>query len=216
MQRIGIIDDVQSDRDDIQVTILDNVGIDSGIEFKNYELMTKTKNAVFHEILDDVEHDNIQALIVDYRLDTTAEVITGDEIIEFMHDEVPEFPVVVLTNVPDEGRKSDHTDADKVYAKKVFLVPNSAATVQMVGNIMLNMRKYTSRRAALEAQLAVELQKLDRNTMDENVLEKVIQIETELERYKPIYQTTADRVYDAGDLKAVFEQLKQIEDLFKL
>ena len=47
--QIGIIDDVKSERDDIQVSILDN--IDTGIEvgFKEYEIERKSKEVLFNE-----------------------------------------------------------------------------------------------------------------------------------------------------------------------
>lgn len=118
--QIGIIDDVKSERDDIQVSILDN--IDTGIEvgFKEYEIERKSKEVLFNEIREDISEELIQALIVDYRLDTTEDIIKGWEIIEFTHYEFPEFPVIIMTNAPDESKESQHTDADKVYAKKFF------------------------------------------------------------------------------------------------
>ena len=50
MYRIGIIDDVKSERDDIQVSILDNVNVGTKIEFKEYVLEHKTKDSLFNEI----------------------------------------------------------------------------------------------------------------------------------------------------------------------
>lgn len=73
MYRIGIIDDVKSERDDIQVSILDNVNAGTGVEFKEYVLEHKTKDTLFNEIREDVSDEVIQALIADYRLDTTEE-----------------------------------------------------------------------------------------------------------------------------------------------
>lgn len=49
MYRIGIIDDVKSERDDIQVSILDNVNVGTKIEFKEYVLEHKTKYSLFNE-----------------------------------------------------------------------------------------------------------------------------------------------------------------------
>ena len=120
MYQIGIIDDVAGQRADIQVAVLDNITEGTPVAFKEYELNSRSKEDLFKEIQEDISADRIHALIVDFRLDTTKDVIKGWEIIEFMHEEIPEFPVVILTNVPDEGLESPHTDADKVYAKKEF------------------------------------------------------------------------------------------------
>lgn len=213
MYRIGIIDDAESERADIQVSVLDNAGWDAEIEFKEYELETRTREDIVAEIRRDVEEGNIHALIVDFKLDTTADVIKGWEIIEFMHEETPEFPVVIMTNAPDESKESQYTDADKVYAKKVFLRPELEATKELVKNILLNMEKYVSRRKELEARLEIELKKLDRNGASEDALKEVIRIENELSRYKQIYQTRVDKALNLSDLKDAFEELEKYEKL---
>ena len=213
MYRIGIIDDAKSERADIQVSVLDNVGWDAEIEFKEYELEARTREDIVTEIRRDVEEGNIHALIVDFKLDTTADVIKGWEIIEFMHEETPEFPVVIMTNAPDESKESQYTDADKVYAKKVFLKPELDATKELVKNIMLNMEKYVSHRKELEMRLEIELKKLDRDGANEDILEEVIKIENELSRYKQIYQTRVDKALDMSDLKDAFEELEKYEKL---
>ena len=213
MYRIGIIDDAKSERADIQVSVLDNVGWDAQIEFKEYELEARTREDIMTEIRRDVEEGNIHALIVDFKLDTTADVIKGWEIIEFMHEETPEFPVVIMTNAPDESKESQYTDADKVYAKKVFLKPELDATKELVKNIMLNMEKYVSHRKELETRLEIELKKLDRDGANEDILEEVIKIENELSRYKQIYQTRVDKALDMSDLKDAFEELEKYEKL---
>lgn len=213
MYRIGIIDDAKSERADIQVSILDNAGWDAEIEFKEYELESRTREEIVAEIRRDVEEGNIHALIVDFKLDTTADVIKGWEIIEFMHEETPEFPVIIMTNAPDESKESQYTDADKVYAKKVFLKPELDITKELVRNIMLNMEKYASRRKELEARLEIELKKLDENGASDDTLEEVIKIENELSRYKQIYQTRVDKAMDMSELKDAFEELGKYEKL---
>ena len=211
--RIGIIDDVKSERDDIQVSVLDNAGWDSQIQFKEYELEARAREDILDEIRKDIEEDHIQALIVDYKLDTTKDVIKGWEIIEFMHEETPEFPVIIMTNAPDESKESQHTDADKVYAKKVFLRPELDATKELVHNIMLNMQKYITRRRKLEEKLRAGLKRLDQNGADEEALEIVIQVENELSRYKQMYQTTVDTVWNMGEIKDALKELKKYGSL---
>lgn len=215
MYRIGIIDDAKSERADIQVSVLDNAGWDAEIEFKEYELEARTRKDIVAEIRQDVEEGNIHALIVDFKLDTTSDVIKGWEIIEFMHEETPEFPVVIMTNAPDESKESQYTDADKVYAKKVFLKPELDITKELVRNIMLNMEKYVSRRKELEARLEIELKKLDENGTCEDTLEEVIRIENELSRYKQIYQTRVDKTLDMSELRDAFEELEKYEKLLR-
>lgn len=213
MYQIGIIDDVAGQRADIQVAVLDNITDGTSVAFKEYELNSRSKEDLFKEIQEDISADQIHALIVDFKLDTTKDVIEGWEIIEFMHEEIPEFPVVILTNVPDEGLKSQYTDADKIYAKKEFLKVDSPECAAMVEKILLNMKKYVSRRANLEAELTANLMRLEKNGSDMDAMEKVMEIESDLGRYKTIYQTVVDKSMDMDDLKEAFEQLKKYEDL---
>lgn len=213
MYRIGIIDDAKSERADIQVSVLDHVGWDAQIEFKEYELEGRTRGDIVSEIRHDVEEGTVHALIVDFKLDTTADVIEGWEIIAFMHEETPEFPVVIMTNAPDESKESQYTDADKVYAKKIFLRPELDETKELVKNIILNMEKYVSRRKELETKLGIELKKLDENGASQETLQEVIKIENELSKYKQMYQTTVDTVLDLADLKDAFTELEKYEKM---
>jgi formyltetrahydrofolate synthetase len=107
---------------------------------------------------------------VDFKLDTTEKIITGGEILDFMHEETPEFPVIILTNVPDESKTSGLTDPDKVYAKKTFLDPRSPETKEKVRNMQLNMEKYINHRQKLEARLVVALNKYQNDIDADNVM----------------------------------------------
>lgn len=215
MYRIGIIDDVKNERDDIQVSILDNVNAGTEVNFKEYVLEHKTKDVLFNEIREDVSEEVIQALIVDFRLDTAEDIIKGWEIIEFTHDEFPEFPVVIMTNAPDESKESNHTDADKVYAKKVFLNPQLDETKELVRNIILNINRYDKNRKELEAKLTVELQKLEKDGENIEILENIITIEKELTKYKQMYQTTLDTALEMDDLKEAFALLDKYENMLR-
>ena len=91
--------------------------------------------------------------------------------------------------------------------------PELEETKELVTNIILNMQKYVTRRDSLEEKLAIELQNLDKNSEDEKTLEQIMEIETELGRYKQLYQTTVDISLDMDELKDVFQQLKKYEEL---
>ncbi len=96
---------------------------------------------------------------------------------------------------------------------KGILKVDSPECAVMVGKILLNMKKYVSRRANLEAELTANLMRLEQNGSDMDAMEKVMEIENDLGRYKAIYQTVVDKSMDMDDLKEAFEQLKKYEDL---
>lgn len=213
MIQIGIIDDVPCDREDIKVSILDNFENKDLISFKDYVIEKKSKESLFKEIQTDIIENRINGLIVDFKLDTTAEIITGAEIVNFMHEETPNFPVVILTNVPEDSKESAVTDADKVYAKKLFLNTDSQDSKAMVHNIMLNIRKYMDNRCKLEGELDIVLNKLLESPDNEQLLSKVIALETNLSKYKQIFQSSYTNRVDLNSIRELAELLEKYKSL---
>lgn len=213
MWRIGIIDDKEGERADIQVSILENVERKEEVEFKEYDIERREKEELLKEILNDITEENIQTLIIDYRLDTSMMVIKGWEIADFVHNEIPEFPVIIMTNVPEESKESPYIDADKVYPKIIFLNTRHEDTPGMVKNIMLNIQRYIKRRNDLEGKLRLELKKLDQNSTNDEVISNILEIEQTLSKYKETEQTILDQTFDLGELKEVLEDIKDINKL---
>lgn len=210
MWRIGIIDDKEGERADIQVSILENVEHKNDIDFKEYEIVKKAKEKLFEEIIEDISEERIHTLIVDYKLDTSQVVIKGWEIVDFVHEHIPEFPVIIMTNVPEESKESIYIDADKVYPKIIFLDTKLPATEEMVKNILSNIQKYVKRRKELEGSLAMELDKLDKNSTDEEIIANVLELEKSLSKYTETQQTILDEALDMAELKVVLKELKDI------
>ena len=75
------------------------------------------------------------------------------------------------------------------------------------------MQKYITRRRKLEEKLRAGLKRLDQNGADEEALEIVIQVENELSRYKQMYQTTVDTVWNMGEIKDALKELKKYGSL---
>lgn len=213
MYIIGIIEDDERDRDDIIVSICDNIPKTETVDFKEYNIERKSKEDLFEEIREDIINDNLNALIVDYKLDTHDEVIEGREVVEFMHEETPEFPVVIMTNVPDDGKKSSVTDADKVYTKQTFLNPEKEETKQMMENILLNMKKYTEKRHKLEAELDMAIKKMNDEPNNPDVIGEIMEIESHLAKYKQIYEPTVDVNFNLNKLKEAAELLGDFEKM---
>lgn len=213
MLKIGIIDDAKIEQDDIQVSIFENWEDNSEIGFEVYVLEGKDKVTIFSQIMEDVLERKICTLIVDFKLDTTIDVIKGSDIVEFCHEKFPEFPVIILTNAPEESKASLCIDADKVYAKTVFLNPELIETKTLVNNIILNIKKYNTRRDELECNLMVALEELVAGDDNIDALGEVMAIEDELSKYKPMVETKIDRTINVNDLKEVFELLDKYEKL---
>ena len=103
---IGMIEDDRAEASAVMLSLVVNakqLGEDLGEEsFKLYDLEKKEnfREELFKKLIKDVQENVIQCLIVDYKLDTLDEVLEGIEVVKFMHETVPEFPVIILTDVP--------------------------------------------------------------------------------------------------------------------
>lgn len=214
MWTIGIVDDKLPEHADIQVAIYEKVPDKSEISFKDYELERRNREDILHEIMDDITCQRIHTLIVDYKLDTSVIVLKGWEIVDYFHEKVPEFPVIIMTNAPEESKESPYIDADKVYPKRVFLNTEDKNMPEMVKNILLNIQRYEKRRSELEGQLSIQLAELDKDSTNENVISSIVNIENSLSKYKEMDRTMLDKTFDLDDLKGVIKEIKEIEEYF--
>lgn len=186
--------------------------------FKLYELQEEPefREKLFAEIESDIINNQIQCLIVDYKLDTLREVLEGIEVVKYLHDKIPEFPVVILTNVPDKSKSNDKVDPDKVYAKEIFMKPDALETKEMVYRIERNLERYTKRRAELELQQEQVLQLvIGESKYDEQTYGKLLDIERELIKYVPIEMNGIDKAYDMEDMDKALDALREYKKLLE-
>ena len=186
--------------------------------FKLYELQEEPefKEKLFAEIESDIINNQIQCLIVDYKLDTLREVLEGIEIVKYLHDKIPEFPVVILTNVPAKSKSNDMADPDKVYAKEIFMKPDALETKEMVYHIERNIERYTKKRADLELQQEQALNLvIGESKYDEQTYGKLLDIERELIKYVPIEMNGIDEAYDMEDMEKALDALREYKKLLE-
>jgi len=172
------------------------------------------KETLQKELIDDIKYKRIQYLIVDYKLDSMHKVIEGKDIADYLHNKVPAFPVVVLTNVPERGKKEDSIDPDKIYDKRVFLNLDETSSAEMVFNIRRNVERYMGKRKSLEDSLSLMLEKLDREKDSDEKIELLAQIsklEDMLSDYTETGKTVAEKNFDLGRLKGLVADLIELE-----
>lgn len=216
---IGLIEDDAVEASEIMLTLIENSNGDlDGSSFKQYELKRESdfKEKLLDTIENDILNNQIQCLLVDYKLDFLHEIVEGIEIVKHFHAIVPEFPVVILTNVPETGKENDQADPDKVYAKKDFLNPDSIATKAMVYNIIRNIKRYSNTRAALEIDRETALGSIITNGhYSEQMYDKLITTERELAKYSPIVLNALDEEYKSTDMEKAIKELKEIKELIQ-
>lgn len=218
---IGLIDDNERELDDIQATIAskwqDTKKASDDVEFKTYQLAASIdfKEKLQKELLDDVEYERIQGLVIDYKLDSLRKVIEGRDIAEYLHEKVPAFPVVILTNAPERGKEEDEIDPDKVYDKEIFFNLDEPQSRDMVFNIRRNIERYVRQRAMIEADLSQTLDRLNQEKDSDakiGLLARIAELEDTLGDYTLTGQTSAEKAFDLTSLRDLVEGLVKLEE----
>lgn len=214
---IGMIEDDMAGASSAMLSLNENSDQIEEQSFKIYPLMKKEnfKKELFEKITEDIKDNRIQGLIVDYKLDTMDEVLEGIEVVNFVHELVPEFPVIILTNVPDTSKKNDKVDPDKVYAKEVFLNNEKEETRDMVYNIVRNLERYVKKRVELETRREQLLNCVVDNAQENETYGELLETEKELNKYTPIGMTEIDNTYKVDDMKEALELLKEYKGLLE-
>lgn len=221
MYRIGIIDDNLYEVDDIQATIYTvwtkHNDAPNEVEFKHYKLSSSPsfKDELLQELLYDIEHSIIQSLIIDYKLDSLRTVLEGKDIVDFLRDQVPFFPVIILTNAPQGSKTEEKIDPDKVYDKRSFFDLNSTTSCEMAFNIYLNIKRYINRRNELEQSLASALNELTSREgadVDISLISQISRIEEELSDYTITGQSYAERAFDLSELRELISELQSLDN----
>lgn len=216
MFNIGMIEDDKAEASAIMLSLNENSQRLNENSFKLYELekIPNLREQLFQEIKQDVIENKVQCVMVDYKLDTLKEVLTGIEVVQYLHEEVPEFPVIILTNVPDRGKENDIADPDKVYPKQTFMKPNDPETHEMVYHIERNMERYAKRRAELELKQEQLLVKaVGSEDAEDEMYGNLLDTERELSRYVPIDMNIVDETYDMKEMDKALSALQEYKKL---
>ena len=221
MYRIGIIDDNREEVDDIQATIYTvwtkHKDTPNEMDFKHYELSStpEFKNELLKNLLSDIENSIIQSLIVDYKLDSLRTVLEGKDIVDYLREKVPFFPVIILTNAPQGSKSEEEIDPDKVYDKRSFFDLDESASESMALNIYLNIRRYVNRRNELEQRLDKALNELTTRAgadVDIDLISEISKIEEELSGCTITGQSHAERAFDLSELRELIIELQAIDN----
>ncbi len=218
MYRIGMIEDDKAEASSVMLSLVHNAGQLGEESFILYELEKKEnfRQELFEKLIKDVQSDRIQCLIVDYKLDTLDEVLEGIEVVNYMHEVVSEFPVVILTDVPERSKENDKADPDKVYAKEIFMRPDDMETKEMVYHIIRNIERYTKKRAELEIRRKQILDKVvDDSKYEDEAYGELLKIEQVLNKYVPIEMTGIDQAYDMKSMREGLEMLREYKSLLE-
>lgn len=191
---IGLVDDNENQLSDIRAAIKINKPKDFEIDFKSYVIPSKSEDAInvlLTEIIDDIKNGRIHSLIIDYKIVISTKIIHGSELVNLIKKKLSNFPIVVLTEIPEDSKKSDFIDSDKVYIKREFLKVKEDYSKEKISNIFDSIEKYVSQKDALLAKLEDQQNK----TPSDNIQE-IIELEDQLSTFIPMDITQADKKID--------------------
>lgn len=217
---IGIIDDDGNEINSIQRTIItiikrNNLDADN-IEFKVYDLNSETGKLtenLIKQVIEDISKFEISLLIIDHKIMVSSnELLNGSDIFEQIRKVAPDFPTIIMTNVVEDSMKNNYVDADKVYAKSEFFKIQEYAK-EKTENILRNIKRYENLRNSTQQELEELKSELIKDTENQEIVNKIVEKEKELDKYLPIQQSYLEEAINLEELKEI---LKLIEDANKM
>lgn len=218
MYIIGLIDDEETQLKKIRRTIKTNAKANEKYDFKSYLISDNASDViseVFVQVISDIRESKLSSLIVDYKIIVKTTKIRGTDIFKRIKDEVPKFPIIILTEVVEESTEPEFIDADKVYKKKDFYMIESEYSKEKVFNIFDSMRKYHDQRDKLQLTIEDLKQKLTDGSRGREVIGDILSLESQLDDFVPTEQSQIDKVFDENKAKEIVALIEKANDLLE-
>jgi len=218
MYIIGLIDDEESQLKKIRRTIKTNAKVNEQYDFKSYLISDNASDVVsevFEQVISDIKDSKLASLIVDYKIIVKTSKIKGTDIFKRIKEEVPKFPIIILTEVVEESTEPEFIDADKVYKKKDFYKIESDYSKEKVFNIFDSMRKYNEQRDKLQLTIEDLKQKLTDGSRGRDVIGDILSLESQLNDFVPTDQSQIDKIFDESKAKEIVALIEKANDLLE-
>lgn len=215
---IGLVDDEENQLAQIRRTIKTNAPKGIEYDFITYELSDDIKSLVdnvFGKAIHDIKNNQLSLLIIDYKIMIQVTKVEGTDILKKIQKLLPQFPVIILTDVIDDCISHNFVDPDKVYRKSDFFKLESEYSKNKTANIFRNMERYDVIRSHLEINLNSLKSQLVDEGANQELYNKLIETEKELDEYIPIEQTEVDKVFDSSKMKEMIELLEKADTLLE-
>lgn len=218
MHIIGLVDDEETQLKKIRRTIKTNAKTSEQYDFKSYLISDKALDVVseiFEQVISDIRNSKLSSLIVDYKIIVKTSKIKGTDIFKRIKEEVPKFPIIILTEVVEESTEPEFIDADKVYKKRDFYKIESDYSKEKVFNIFDSMRKYNDQRDKLQLTIEDLKQKLTDGSRGREVIGDILALESQLDDFVPTDQSQIDKIFDKNKAKEIVALIEKANDLLE-
>lgn len=214
---IGLIDEESLQLHTIRMVIKSNTPTGEEIpNFKNYELhgtMATLREKIVHEIIRDIMDGSISSLLIDYKIMIDTALIEGSDLYKMIYDLVPQFPLIILTDVPEACFDKAFLDSDKVYRKSDFFQVESRLSKEKVENIFRNAKRYINQRNYLSLTLEKLKEQIAEQGMTEELYRELLDVEIALKDFYPSGITKYDNLYDATKMREIIDIIDKASQL---
>lgn len=219
---IGIVDDDKGHVTDIQRVFARYSKVeDKSLSF-SYKSFYKDESSDYDTLLFDImkaiEEQAIDCLIIDYKLIFTSETNRGADIINEVRSILPEFPCIILTGRENECAKELLVDPDKIYGKEDFMAISKEESTSLVKKIVSNVLISKRRKQELIADIDILKAQIKSDEKCDNInelIEKIIILESNLNKYCIVGQSEIDKIYDSSSLEKIVSLIEKANELLK-
>ena len=211
---IGIIDDELFNVKTIRGIIKANTTEE--VEFKTYLVENVNEisvSKIYKDVIKDIEDNNISTLIIDEKIVTNSNEIRGSEIFEKIKKQVNKFPMVILTNFPDDCMKENLIDPDKIYKKIEFLNIDSEISRELVKKIFLNLKKYMENRDEVEQKIKSLESEIETKGNKTEIVKDIMKNEEILKDLKPTDFRQIEKIMGPEKIKEILDLIKEANNL---
>ena len=213
---IGIIDDEEFNIKMIKGII--KAQIDKKVEFKTYFINDQNETSIsqiYKEIFEDIVKNKLTTLIIDEKILSDSNELRGSEIFRNIKQSVDKFPMIVLTNFPDDCMKDNIIDPDKIYKKIDFLNMDSAMSKELVKKIFLNAQKYVEQRSVVEKRTEELEDEIKINGYKPQIVSALIENEEKLQELKPTDYRQIEKIMKPDEIRDILTLLKEAKNLLE-
>lgn len=215
--KIGIVEDNKSDISKVDRILYRNLG--EVFELEPYSIENISSQDEFQEkinnIVDDANDNKIHGLILDYKIMVQHTIGKGNEIFTKIKENIPLFPVIILTERVEETREDSNMDFDKIYRKEIFFTPESKESQDQSMNFFKNIEKYYENKKSLEKQLKIvqeEGLKNEGQGISDKAILKMIDLEEQLSQYEKDERSNLDKFLNPDKLSKALDIINKLNE----
>ncbi|HFI0107118.1 TPA: hypothetical protein ACGOV5_001567 [Streptococcus suis] len=215
MIRIGIVEDSETELNNIKRTFYNFYNTKEEFDFKDYILDEYgNKEELIKDILGDISNGTIDVLVVDYLISRKGFKVVGNDIYESVKRYIWNFPVVILTQYVDDSQKSEIIDPDKVYRKRIFFDLYHQASIDSLVKIDKSIRNFRKQKEKIEHEILSEQGKIRDGEIELSTLINLSELEHELNKYIVTDSVTElDKLFNTDKLEDAVRLVKELGEL---